>query len=154
MLKKSILVIASALLLFGFGVYLGGKDKYPLYATKSFFQIENNIQISGELKAIDYTPAITHRIIRLHCFKSPIKNCSMAEASVFMNTTGVELTTLDQTDIKSWDQEDNIIIEISGEKFVRTIDINMKKKTMIEIYKFQNGEIRTNKLMDSLEKLN
>ena len=78
----------------------------------------------------------------------------MAEASVFMNTTGVELTTLDQIDIKSWDQEDNIIVETSGEKFVRTIDINMKKQTMIEIYKFQNGEIRTNKLLGSLEKLN
>lgn len=150
MIKKSFLILVGSILVFGFGAYIGGMNKYPIYATKYFFQIENYIQITGELKAIDYAPAITHRIIKLQCFKAPLEQCSMAEASVFMNSTGVELTIFDQASIKSWDHENNIIIETSGETFVRTIDINMKKQTMIEIYKFGNGEIRTNKLLGSL----
>jgi len=132
---------------------MGSKGKYGIYAGKFSHYDNDYLEIEGELVALDFVSAISPRVVNIKCQRlKERKICAWSEFGVLSGKFGsIETHIIQDEDIAMWDNDGNVRIVTAYSKAVRTVEINMKNKSLIETYNFTNGDIRTVRLVDSFE---
>ena len=156
--KSKIILGSLGLVLFISGWVLGLKlsgPKYHLYGSKSFIEVGNElIEIGGELIALDFEPAMKPLIISMRCFKlqNEYKMCARTELGVLSDYGHMTTEVFYDDQFEVWDQRNNIRIRDEKSSFVRTIEISIENKSLVETFKYGSGEIRTLRLVDSFDR--